>query len=422
MKTQELLSQIRPIWLQRVSQSLTRGAGAQDALLSELNRFYDGLEQAVMTGNPAWLDPAIYEWTGSPTLSDLQQSQQNVSGTLNNIIAITNDIAVENLPEQDALDLLSTITPIYTYGLEKVARLEMEARVAYITNELIEVRQTLEKLDRSKSNFISVAAHELKTPLTLIEGYAAMMRDLVTQHGNDQIDMLLSGVNTGINRLREIIDEMIDVSLIDNDLLSLNLQPLLIGQLLTLLRRELESITQERQQTLEISRFSGSETWIYADSERLYQALKNVLSNAIKFTPDQGRITVDGRILPGFIEIIIADTGIGISIEHQAQIFEKFGQTGRVNLHSSSKTKFKGGGPGLGLPITRGIIEAHGGTIWVESSGYDEEKCPGSTFHILLPIRTERTDPKVAKLFSKLEKQQSESDVKENPATDTTTA
>ena len=422
MKAQELLSQIRPIWLQRVSQSLTRGAGAQDALLSELNRFYDGLEQAVMTGNPAWLDPAIYEWTGSPTLSDLQQSQQNVSGTLNNIIAITNDIAVENLPEQDALDLLSTITPIYTYGLEKVARLEMEARVAYITNELIEVRQTLEKLDRSKSNFISVAAHELKTPLTLIEGYAAMMRDLVTQHGNDQIDMLLSGVNTGINRLREIIDEMIDVSLIDNDLLSLNLQPLLIGQLLTLLRRELESITQERQQTLEISRFSGSETWIYADSERLYQALKNVLSNAIKFTPDQGRITVDGRILPGFIEIIIADTGIGISIEHQAQIFEKFGQTGRVNLHSSSKTKFKGGGPGLGLPITRGIIEAHGGTIWVESSGYDEEKCPGSTFHILLPIRTERTDPKVAKLFSKLEKQQSESDVKENPATDTTTA
>ena len=232
MKAQELLHQLRPIWLQRVAQSMTRGVGARDALLSELNRFYDGLEQAVITGNPAWLDPAIYEWTGSPTLSDLQQSQQNVSGTLNNIIAITNDIAIENLPEQDALDLLTTITPIYTYGLEKIARLETEARVTYITNELLEVRQTLEKLDRSKSNFISVAAHELKTPLTLIEGYAAMMRDLVSQNGNNQIDILLSGVNTGISRLREIIDEMIDVSLIDNDLLSLNLQPLLIGQIL----------------------------------------------------------------------------------------------------------------------------------------------------------------------------------------------
>ena len=82
--------------------------------------------------------------------------------------------------------------------------------MAYITNELVEVRQTLEKLDRSKSNFISVAAHELKTPLTLIEGYAAMIRDLVSQNGNDQIDTLLSGVNTGISRLHEIIDDMIE--------------------------------------------------------------------------------------------------------------------------------------------------------------------------------------------------------------------
>jgi signal transduction histidine kinase len=419
MKAQELLAQIRPLWLQRVSQSLTRAAGAREAFQDELNRFFDGLEQAVMTGNPAWLDPAIYEWTGSPTLSDLQQNQQNVSQMLNSIITITNDIAIENLSEQDALDLLSTITPIYTYGLEKIARLEMEARVAYITNELVEVRQTLEKLDRSKSNFISVAAHELKTPLTLIEGYAAMMRDLVAQNGNKQIDTLLSGVNIGISRLHEIINDMLDVSLIDNDLLSLNLQPLWINQLLNLLKREMEPVIEERRQTLEIRDFPGGETWIYADPERLYQAFKNVISNAVKFTPDKGQITIDGRSLPGFIEITITDTGIGISPENQSEIFEKFGQLGRINLHSSGKTKFKGGGPGLGLPITRGIIEAHGGTIWIESTGFDEEKCPGSTFHILLPIRTERIDPKIAKLFSKLEKQASEPDVKENPPTHT---
>src|ERR1700690_4074255 len=102
MKAQELLIQIRPVWLQRVSQSLTRGASAREAFVAELNRFYDGLEQAVMTGNPAWLDPAIHEWVGSPTLSDLQQSRQNVSGTLNSIISITNDVAIENLSEQDA--------------------------------------------------------------------------------------------------------------------------------------------------------------------------------------------------------------------------------------------------------------------------------------------------------------------------------
>jgi len=76
----------------------------------------------------------------------------------------------------------------------------------------------------------------------------------------------------------------------------------------------------------------------------------------------------------------------------------------------------------LGLPITRGVIDAHGGTIWVESLGYAEETCPGSTFHILLPIRTERTDPKVAKLFSTLEKQQTEPDAKENSPANKTTA
>jgi signal transduction histidine kinase len=418
MKAYELLTHIRSAWLQRVSTSFARGTATNQSFSQQLERFYDCLEQAVSSGNPAWLDSVLLEWTGAPTLSDLQQPKSNVSDLLNKIISITNDVAIENLPEQDALDLLTTIIPIYTYALEKTARLEMEARVTYISNELIEMQQKLEKLDRSKSNFISVAAHELKTPLTLIEGYAAMMRDIVSQSEDSQIDTLLTGVNTGILRLRHIIDDMIDVSLIDNDLLSLNMQPIWLSHLFDLLKRDLEDVVRERKQVLEIRAFPGSDMWIYADTERIYQGLYNVLTNAIKYTPDHGKVTVDGRTLPGFIEIIINDTGIGISPENQTLIFEKFGQLGQTNQHSSGKTKFKGGGPGLGLPITRGIIEAHGGTIWVESEGHDEEKYPGSTFHILIPARTEPTDPKIAKLFGKLEKAQPEPDVKENPPTD----
>jgi signal transduction histidine kinase len=108
--------------------------------------------------------------------------------------------------------------------------------------------------------------------------------------------------------------------------------------------------------------------------------------------------------LSGFIEVTVADTGIGISAEDQATIFEKFGQLGRVDLHSSGKTKFKGGGPGLGLPIARGILEAHGGSIWVESEGYDEVRNPGSIFHILIPARVESPDPKMSELFDTLGK------------------
>jgi signal transduction histidine kinase len=86
------------------------------------------------------------------------------------------------------------------------------------------------------------------------------------------------------------------------------------------------------------------------------------------------------------VQITVADTGIGIDPQHQEMVFEKFYQTGEVMLHSSGKTKFKGGGPGLGLAIARGIIEAHSGNICVESSGYDEQGCPGSAFHVQLPI------------------------------------
>jgi signal transduction histidine kinase len=87
------------------------------------------------------------------------------------------------------------------------------------------------------------------------------------------------------------------------------------------------------------------------------------------------------------VEVQVRDTGIGIAPEHLDLVFEKFFQSGEVLLHSSGKTKFKGGGPGLGLAIARGIAKAHGGYIWVESPGHDEATCPGSTFFVRLPIK-----------------------------------
>ena len=266
-----------------------------------------------------------------------------------------------------------------------------------------------------------MAAHELKSPLTLIEGYTSMMRDAsASPEADNNMDPLLHGVRTGIQRLRQIVDDMIDVSLIDNNMLSLNSQPLWLSHLLDLLQKNLGEIMRERKLKLEIKKFPGSQEWLYADPERLYQAFLNLLTNAIKYTPDGGSISVGGRTLPGFVEVTITDSGIGISPDDQAIIFEKFGQLGRADLHSSSKVKFKGGGPGLGLSITRGIIEAHGGTIWVESEGYDEKQCPGSTFHILLPTRTEPTNPVMVKFFGSPngQKLETETSGKENPPTD----
>ena len=413
----ELLTQVREPWIQRVSQALARGTGVRESFVTELGRFYDLMMQAVITGDSAWLEPILYDWARSPTETDLDQGQYHVAFVMNRIMSLTIEVARETLQEQDALDYIATVIPVFSYGIEVVSRYEMETRLTHIASEMSDVQKKMEQLDRSKSGFIAVAAHELKTPLTLIEGYASMIRDQVAALQQRSVDGLLEGMNGGINRLRQIVDDMIDVSLIDNHLLSLNFQPVQVGLLLDLLKNELEPIIQERQQTLNIEKFKGGDTWIFADPERLYQALRNILSNAIKFTPDTGSIQGDGRTLPGFIEITVADTGIGISPENQAQIFEKFGQLGRVALHSSGKTKFKGGGPGLGLPIARGIVEAHGGTIWVESEGYDEKKMPGSTFHILIPARTDAVDSRLSKLFDSLDTTRTQPDVQETTRT-----
>ena len=403
--------------VRRALQQLARGAGVRENFEGQLVRFFNLFEQALLTGDAAWLDPVVFDWVNANTQSDLAEGQKNATDLLTILFTLTNEVARESLNKGEALDVITAIQPVYTYALDKTARLEMENRVAYFANEIANVQQKLEKLDRSKSSFISVAAHELKTPLTLIEGYTSMMRD-ASPGGNSSLDPLLHGVRTGIQRLRQIVDDMIDVSLIDNNMLSLNSQPLWLSHIFDLLQKNLRDSMHDRRQTLDIKKFPGSQEWLYADPERLYQAFNNLLTNAVKYTPDGGSIVVDGRTLPGFVEVTVADTGIGISPEDQAVIFEKFGQLGRADLHSSSKVKFKGGGPGLGLSITRGIIEAHGGTIWVESEGCDENNCPGSTFHVLLPSRTESSDPRLSKLFGDLNKPREKSHVEKETRSD----
>jgi signal transduction histidine kinase len=376
-----------------------RGATVRATFLQELERFFNLLEQSIETGDPAWMDGLLYDWASTPPLTVAQEKRYILPQLLNQMLMALIDLARENLREKEALEVIHVALPVFTYCIEKATRFEIESRLERAMKELGAVQEELERLERTKSNFISVAAHELKTPLTLIEGYTAMMRDTV-QNLSPQASHFLQGIYSGIRRLRQIVDDMIDVSLIDTNMLKLNLQPVQIKTLFGLLKAELDATFQERKQTFEIRPFNGMNEWLIGDPERLYQAFRNVLLNAIKYTPDGGKITVDGRLLPGFVEVTIADTGIGIAPEDQTLIFEKFTALGSAQLHSSGKTKFKGGGPGLGLPIARGIIEAHGGTIWVVSEGYDEEKCPGSTFHILLPLQSNAENARLGQLLN----------------------
>jgi signal transduction histidine kinase len=296
------------------------------------------------------------------------------------------------------------------YGQVMRFNQELEAKVRQRTAELQEINEELERLnddlenlDRTKSDFISIAAHELKTPLTLIQGYTNIMRDDKTIKSNSFLLNILTGIIKGSERLYGIIESMIDVSMIDSQVLQLKPAQCALGHILRTLSEHYAPDLKERYLALRLGDFKLP--YIEADVQRLYQVFDNLLLNAIKYTPDGGWIAIDAWQIyaledEDWIEVVISDSGIGIDPEHQERIFDKFYQTGQVALHSSGKTKFKGGGPGLGLAIAKGIVHAHGGKIWVESEKCDEQACPGSQFHVVLPVKSKVNITEVSSPFS----------------------
>jgi len=400
MTSEEALKEIHPLWISQITEALARSEELRQSFEELLEQFFAQLLHSVNVHDPTLMEDLLRGWVLARTQTDLEARKTSLPAILNQIHQLTFAIARNNLPESDALTLIDDLLPVFLHCFEFAAQLEIEENIEHISRQLEFANKNLQRLDKSKSDFIAIAAHELKTPLTLIEGYSSMVREMILQ-GREQVqaEVLLNGIENGTDRLRQIIDDMIDVSMIDNNLLSLNFQPIWFNRLFLVLKDEFAGVINQRGMQLDLQDFVGCDEMFFADNERLYQAFRNLFSNAIKFTPDGGKITVDGRKLSGFIEITISDTGIGIDPKDHSVIFEKFGRVGNISLHSSGKTKFKGGGPGLGLSITRGIIEAHGGSIWIESPGYNETEYPGSTFHVLLPIRTTPHDPKLAKLF-----------------------
>ncbi|MBN1888851.1 MAG: GAF domain-containing protein [Thermoflexales bacterium] len=273
---------------------------------------------------------------------------------------------------------------------EEIARFNerLEQMVLDRTDELNKAYHNLEELDRTKSDFIVVAAHELRTPLSLIMGYAHLLEDVT--EGISDAKVFLEGILSAQDRLHRIVEDMLDVSTIDSQMLDMNPQFVKLLDLSRRIQSEFKVTLQDRRLTLKVTKLDDLPP-IQADPELLHKVFHHLLVNAIKYTPDGGSITVSGTLIAEsgmepMIQIAVCDTGVGIDPQHHDLIFEKFYQVGQAHYHSSSQTKFKGGGPGLGLAIVRGIVHAHKGRIWVESEGHDEERCPGSCFYVLLPV------------------------------------
>jgi signal transduction histidine kinase len=261
-----------------------------------------------------------------------------------------------------------------------------------LNKTLAETNDQLKEMDRVKTDFITIASHELRTPLTQVLGYAdllQMMSAADTVPGAEIIPITDHVLKAG-KRLNDIVSQMLDVSQMDASSIQLTLQETSLASVLRTAVEPFEEAFVERRLYYRAPDIHLLPP-IQADGERMIKAIRNVMSNAIKFTPDGGSIDIRGKLVktpnkPDTVEIIVTDSGIGIDKKHIDLIFEKFFRVGSTALHSTSNTKFMGAGPGLGLSITKGIIEAHKGSIWAESKGNDTKKLPGTEIHIILPV------------------------------------
>lgn len=282
---------------------------------------------------------------------------------------------------------------LYDYVKRFTEQLEYEVRQR--TQALQAAYERLERLDQAKSDFINVTAHELRTPITVMKGYSQLLQKSPGLMEDERHGRLVNGIAAGVDRLQNIVNTMLLMVKIDSHSLKIYPEPLVLLEIIGEVMVGLTEDLAERQQAITLDDSLHTLPFVAADGDLLKTLFRHLFVNAIKYTPDGGKIRVYGRSWespPQYdwpdrgVEIVVSDTGIGIAPEELTLIFDKFFRSGTASLHSTGQTKFKGGGPGLGLTIARGIVEAHKGIIWAESPGCDEENCPGASLHVVLPL------------------------------------
>jgi signal transduction histidine kinase len=239
--------------------------------------------------------------------------------------------------------------------------------------------ERLEEIDRMKSNFIAIASHEILTPVTTIRAYADLMADGTLGQVTEQQREGFQAIREGADSLTRLAGDLTNMSLIERSRLPLKLGAGEVGAIVEEVAVATIALAAERRQTVTVS-VESDLTHPLVDAKYLGQAVTNLALNAVRFTPDGGSIELGARRSGSAIEIYVTDTGIGISPNDFERIFAKLVELKDVNLHSSGTTEFNSSGLGLGLSIARGIVQAHGGTIRVES-----ELGRGSTFTIAIP-------------------------------------
>jgi PAS domain S-box-containing protein len=228
----------------------------------------------------------------------------------------------------------------------------------------------LKKLERMKDEFLSTAAHELRNPITSILGFSELLMTR-TDLSEEERKRFLQYINEHASHLKKLVGDLLDISRIDSGagiitrVAALSLPPLFEQEM-----QAWQAANPKHAYRLQVDSNCPK---VYADHDRILQVMRNLLSNATKYSPSGGTITLNALQVGGYLEITVADEGIGMTEEEQSHIFEKFWRA------DASSTAI--GGTGLGLVIVKHIVEQHGGHIWINS-----DKGKGTTVHFTLPL------------------------------------
>ncbi len=249
----------------------------------------------------------------------------------------------------------------------------LELRIIERTKDVTVANERLQEHDRQRSLFLSVASHELRTPMTVIRSFADNMRDGIAGPVSEQQMSYLTRIGHNLSRLTRIINQLLDWSQIDRKKDMLCFTPVCVETTARLVIDSLRSVAAEKSITIEIAHAEGLPA-VQGDSDKLEQVLWNLIGNAIKFTPPDGRITVDFQTTPeGLVQTSVADTGCGIDPGHLGTVFKEFSKVPSAIPNAQ--------GAQLGLFITKSLVTMHKGTIWVEST-----PGAGTRFYFTIPV------------------------------------
>ncbi|UCE80863.1 MAG: HAMP domain-containing histidine kinase, partial [Methanobacteriota archaeon] len=260
-------------------------------------------------------------------------------------------------------------------AMDVTSNVRLESQLERSYEKLIQMYQELEQVTKMKTQFIDVASHELRTPLTVLRGYLDLVETDFPGTAEPKLAEKIKIIRANADKLCALIEGMLDVSRLEKGTLQINPEPTRIDSLLREVVEARSDDAADKRQALSLE-IEGELPIIMADRRRIRDVFNSILDNAVKYTPEDGKVQIGARDEGKTVHVWVKDNGVGIPLENLGKIFDRFYIVSNDDVsHSVNRI-------GLSLPISKGIVEAHEGRVWVES-----HVGRGSVFHIGLPKR-----------------------------------